>query len=32
MRVVYPDHDPNETKFQEALPKWMWMITEIHFD
>ncbi|MDX1779906.1 MAG: hypothetical protein R3256_01180 [Thalassovita sp.] len=31
MRVIFPEYDPNKSEYQELLPKWMWMITQIEF-
>lgn len=31
MRVVFVDYDPKMAIYQETLPKWIWMITEVNF-
>lgn len=31
MRVIVADYDATKQIHQETIPKWVWMITEIHF-
>ncbi|GAB4518822.1 MAG: hypothetical protein Tsb0019_19090 [Roseibium sp.] len=32
MRIIFPDFDDTVEAFQDSLPKWTWMITEISME